>query len=180
MGQRSQCYVRYNTKENDEQLVARYFQWNYGTRMVSRARHTMEWLQEHKEYLDFEVNKIHRIMEVNFDMCDVVLSVDILKEYEEYGEGMSFGEYVFEGQDNNDGQLYIDVTDDDIKYCLTYPSEWQPLTAKEYMEHEEWYSGELKDADLKECHEENLKWITDNAKIMTKQELDEFVFGVPF
>lgn len=34
MGQRSQIYVRYNEKL----LFARYFQWNYGTRMISRAR----------------------------------------------------------------------------------------------------------------------------------------------
>lgn len=41
MGQRSQIYVRYNKKDmngvNCKKLIANYYQWNYGERMISRA-----------------------------------------------------------------------------------------------------------------------------------------------
>ena len=46
MGQRSQIYVRYQ-KDDANYLVARYYQWNYGERMISRCRHTLEWIREH-------------------------------------------------------------------------------------------------------------------------------------
>lgn len=43
MGQRSQIYIHFNVGDN-EGMVARYFQWNYGERMISRARSIMEFL----------------------------------------------------------------------------------------------------------------------------------------
>ena len=41
MGQRSQIYVRYTNEKGEHFLTARYFGWNYGERMISRARHTL-------------------------------------------------------------------------------------------------------------------------------------------
>ena len=46
MGQRSQIFVRYQETDGTRKLVARYYGWNYGERMISRARHTIEWLKE--------------------------------------------------------------------------------------------------------------------------------------
>ena len=40
MGQRSQIYIRYNGKL----IVANYYQWNYGERMISRCRSILERL----------------------------------------------------------------------------------------------------------------------------------------
>lgn len=39
MGQRSQIFVRYQETDGTRKLVARYYGWNYGERMISRARH---------------------------------------------------------------------------------------------------------------------------------------------
>lgn len=58
MGQRSQIYIRYNVNyvygsatdhpktQNFKGLIARYFQWNYGERMISRARYIIEEIKD--------------------------------------------------------------------------------------------------------------------------------------
>ena len=43
MGQRSQIYVRLKDKEGNKYLIAKYFQWNYGERMISRAKYGIEY-----------------------------------------------------------------------------------------------------------------------------------------
>ena len=113
MGQRSQIYVSWKNEKGENVLVARYFQWNFAERMISRARGLIEQLEYSLNYTylwsteEFK-NKIAKIAEVNFDMRDIVQSTDILKEYEEYVDDKtkcSFNDYIFEWQDNNDGQL---------------------------------------------------------------------------
>ena len=59
MGQRSQIYVAYDKGHRNEKgiverkdgqyLIARYYQWNYGSRMVSRAKGLIEWILENIE-----------------------------------------------------------------------------------------------------------------------------------
>ena len=41
MGQRSQIYVIYKDNQNRDCISATYFQYNYGERMISRARYLM-------------------------------------------------------------------------------------------------------------------------------------------
>ena len=41
MGQRSQIYV-IAKKNNEYYMTANYYQWNYGERMISRVRGTLE------------------------------------------------------------------------------------------------------------------------------------------
>ena len=64
MGQRSQIYVRYEKEDNinvaRKILAARYYQWNYGECMISRARYSMEWLKTNHEYLAYYPEKIPR------------------------------------------------------------------------------------------------------------------------
>lgn len=67
MGQRSQIFVRFVDNDKKE-LIARYYSWNFGERMISRARHTINWIIEHRDYLSFEKNKISRIFDTNFDV----------------------------------------------------------------------------------------------------------------
>lgn len=86
MGQRSQIYVRYNKKL----VITNYYQWNYGERMISRARYGIEYIKEN--YLEYrtwifnnesDMEKLRRIFDVNFDMKDIVMSIDIIKEWKE-------------------------------------------------------------------------------------------------
>ena len=113
MGQRSQIYVRWNTNDGKKFLVPRYYQWNFGTRMISRAKGILEWLKGSGQYLystlhNDNVEKLRRIMDVNFDYKDVVLGRDIIDEWLEFRDA-DFSDWVFTGQDNNDGQLFIDM-----------------------------------------------------------------------
>ena len=79
MGQRSQIYVRYTNDKGEHFLTARYFNWNYGERMISRARHTLEWIKDNinsaSYNFGYDNKKLIRIIEVNFDMHDVILSL---------------------------------------------------------------------------------------------------------
>ena len=130
MGQRSEIYILIDTHKA-KKFYALYYQWNYGERMISRAAHLLEWLKCHKEYIGYETDHVTRIADTNFDMVDVVDHGDILKWYEEDNLGESWQDFVF-NQDNNDGKLFIWLTDEDLKYCLTDDAN-NPLSAGEYI-----------------------------------------------
>lgn len=198
MGQRSQIYFRINKPDGKYDLIARYYQWNYGTRMVSRARHTIQWIIQNKKYpFMFQKGmdghkKLARIMDVNFDYHDVVLSLDILKEYEE-GYYTETGE-IFTGQDNNDGQLLINMHVDydkkdkegndkvTIKYAfLDYSSEYLG-NADKYMqwnthygeEGEPWRENSYIKDEVKYT-DRNINYLEKHAKLMTEDEVKEYI-----
>ena len=188
MGQRSQIYVRIN----GELVVANYYQWNYAERMVSRARAVIEWIDEYRKenWLDFfkkdgssinnsYITKLRRICDVNFDMRDIAISCDIFKEYEEFGKESSFKDYVFLFQDNNNGKLFVDVTESSIKYCFTDYNCKKTMGGEKYMT---WDRGKnwkqtnryFTEKDLKTCLS-NIKFIKSHAKLMTKDDREEFI-----
>ena len=198
MGQRSQIYVRWNTQDGKMMLVPRYYQWNYGTRMISRARGIIGWLEGSGTYLDCgNEEKLRRIMDINFDYKDVVLGHDIIKEWKEYCNGLDFNDTVFFGQDNNDGKLLIDMHIDwkcvdrltgkdkiSFKYAFLTDEDDSPvMNGDEYMQ---WDEGGYEDAGYKvwrdnpylkkeiKYTERNIKWIDKHAKLMTAEEVKRF------
>lgn len=193
MGQRSQIYIRLrdcedgNTKEKHDELIARYFQWNYGERMVSRAASTLGWLKKHFDYLKYEKEKIPRIVEVNFDMRDIVFSADILKEYAEelvqgfYDEGVNANEVIFKAQDNNDGKLLIDIQrDGTLKYAFLddeckAEDAADVMSPTEYLDWDEknWRTY-LDDYELAYA-KANIATISEIAEKMTVEEVHEFL-----
>lgn len=189
MGQRSQIYVRYNNKI----IIANYYQWNYGERMISRARYGIEYI---KHYIDNEfdfvfsdkqyIKKISRIFDANFDMKDVALSSNIFDEFKEeknyYKENnieVSFNDFIFKHQDNNDGKLFVDIQDNKIKYAFTDYDCEKVMNAEQYMiwDMEDWIE-KLKEYEsedtIKTC-QENMEEISKMAILMTKEELEEFI-----
>lgn len=199
MGQRSQIYIRYNvnyvvgekTKNpricNYKSMIARYFGWNFGERMISRARYVLEEIQGEFMKCKFcwgseeKLEKLKRFCETNFDMKDIIFSSDIIKEVTEEWDGNL--EYLFD-QDNNDGQLFIDVTDDGIKYCfMKFYNEGEPMDGEQYMkwncENEtapDWHiPREYMDQETIAYTEENIKQIGGIATLMTPKEIEEYV-----
>lgn len=189
MGQRSQIYVRYNNKI----IIANYYQWNYGERMISRARYGIEYI---KHYIDNEfdfvfsdkqyIKKISRIFDANFDMKDVALSSNIFDEFKEEKNyckenniEVSFNDFIFKHQDNNDGKLFVDIQDNKIKYAFTDYDCEKVMNAEQYMiwDMEDWIEKlkeyESEDA-IKTC-QENMEEISKMAILMTKEELEEFI-----
>ena len=186
MGQRSQIYVRYTNDKGEHFLTARYFGWNYGERMVSRARHTMEWILDNIHYRDHQMasnnEKLVRIIDTNFDMHDVVISSDIIEEYFETGYDIdyTFKDYVFIQHDNNDGKLFIDVHPNGvIKYAFIDSScnLDKPKGGLGYMRwnHKDWRNSKYISDEQKEKCELNCKYLRDNFKLMTTKELKDFV-----
>lgn len=188
MGQRSQIYVRYNDKER-KGLIANYYQWNYGERMISRARYGIECILARMEYGSWYFQdkrnrlQLSRILDVNFDMKDVQLSIDIIAEREEYAPEDNFNNYVFFSQDNNDGKLLIDICENVVKYAfLDCAADIENIMDGEaYMcwddsQKGNWRNNQcLIDHDEVKTCEENIKYISENATLMTKEEVEEFI-----
>lgn len=183
MGQRSQIYVRYNKKL----VVTNYYQWNYGERMISRARYGIEYIKEN--YLEYRtcifndagyLKKLSRIFDVNFDMKDIVISQDIVEEWKEYFQEDNFNEFVFRMQGNNDGKLFVDISEDGtIKYAFL-DCECNTdyiMNATQYMDwnSEEWEKSEYISEEGKQSCKENLGKIEEKAALMTKSELEDFI-----
>lgn len=187
MGQRSQIYVRYDdtfynekTREQEDvkSLIANYYQWNYAERMISRARHGMEWMQENAKY-SWNINEVGRmIFDVNFDMRDMARHCDILEEWRDQSRNSDFNGYIF-NQDNNDGKLLVDVSKDGtIKYAFLDRNNDlnKIMNAAEYMEWDvgsdfhERYAEEMKQALMN-----NIDWLDKNATMMTREEVQQFL-----
>lgn len=181
MGQRSQIYIRIADEyKGYPKLYAKYYGWNFGERMISRARHGIEYI---KEYLEYKSDpntqeKINRIFDVNFDMKDIIVTSDVIKEWaEQFQDVYTSKEYIFECVDNNDGKLFIDITkDNQIKYCFTN-RDLKILSPKKYMDwdFENWENPEYLDKEDVEICKNNIKYIKENAKQMTQEELQEFI-----
>lgn len=185
MGQRSQIYVRYQ-KDGVNYLTARYYQWNYGERMISRCRHSLEWITEmirYDWYLTSETEKLKRYLDVNFDMQDIVIGCDIIKEYEEdeYWKDNKYtlNDYVFQCQDNNDGKLFIDIKNGVIKYAFLDSdcNTDKIMSAAQYMNWDckGWRKSVYIDDEQKALCEANIKAIKKLAKLMTAEEIEEFI-----
>ena len=187
MGQRSQIYLRYNGKL----LFANYYQWNYAERMISRARWGIEYI---KDYIDsgFDfafrddsyIEKISRVFDANFDMHDVQISRDIVNEWESDYSEVDFNRYVFNMQDNNDGQLYIDILGGEIFYCFRDWTNHEDgitsdmlMSAIEYMDWDyEGWENNLNAEGNAVCRA-NIKAIDEMAQLMTLEQLDDFLHG---
>lgn len=184
MGQRSQIYIYWNIqnpyKKEERQIgmIARYFQWNYGQFMVSRCRAILDFLHYQcvENYYGFDdtvVEKLHRLCDVNFDTRSIVLSTDIWEEIHSLDDDMS----CLFNQDNNDGQLFIEVTDAGIKYSFNeYQKNGRPMSATQYMA---WDAGrdwrQKISAYDTEYTQNNLSAIPKLARLMSEEERDRFI-----
>lgn len=192
MGQRSQIYVRYNK----ELIIANYYQWNYGDRMISRARYGIQYMIEN--YLKFgydfvftigwQIEKLRRYFDVNFDMKDIVMSSNIFKEYEENFSEENFCDFCFYQQDNNDGKLFIDIIMDEetkeftIKYAFL---DWECnldriMTASDYMtwDEEDWMNSPYISDNMKQACKDNIGYL-DDISLLTKHELIDYLKTKP-
>lgn len=184
MGERSQIYIRITDNYNEKpKLYAKYFSWNCGERMISRGRYGIEYVNKLKpEYysLDSSQEKINKIFDVNFDVKDVAITSDILKEYieDEWYKDYGINEFIFYMQDNNDGKLFIDINENDkVKYCFTdsnlkilSPTQYMDWNKKDWRKPSEYFSTE----EIETC-KKNIEYIKKNAQLMTKEELQEFI-----
>lgn len=181
MGQRSQIYVIYKDNQNRDCISATYFQWNYGERMISRARYLMGWIKAqnnlcsnlYSDYLPFVAHKIRYIASVNFDYKDVVIGQDLIEEWKNYKTGgvlnTDLNDYIFHA-DNNDGCLFIDARiPQQLRYAFTtYDYKDGVMGPEAYLK---WDRTPQKIRDTK-FTKRNINWITHNAKLMKKKELE--------
>lgn len=166
MGQRSQIYVRI-----DGQLViASYYQWNFGERMISRARWGLDFIVTNLEYpFQFKfkdahfIEKLRRVFDVNFDYKDVAISHDLLKDPNARPED------VFR-QDNNDGKLLVAVDTEAkaVKYAL---ADWDGKPFKSPAAYMKWDGDHPR---MEKEHKENVKWLKANVPVMTAEEAEAF------
>lgn len=181
MGQRSQIYIKIKDNYNKTpKLYAKYFSWNFGERMISRARYGIEYIKRNEKKLESASTqeKINRIFDVNFDMKDITITSDLITEWiEQFADDFKANSYIFCHGENNDGRLFIDVNENaEIKFCFT-DSELNILTPEEYMnwDYPTWRNSKFLSKENLQICENNIKFINQNAKLMTKEELQEFI-----
>lgn len=195
MGQRSQIYVR-ETVGDTVNLVARYYGWNFGSRMVSRCRYTLEWLKDHSKENEITgkrypllinpdaYKKLEKIMDTNFDFHNVVLGQNIIDEYYEQYPEDDFNASIFFAQDNNDGKLLIDIKDGVLKYAFlnqdadsNHIMDTEEYMAWNYSHYKNWKEVEYLRSEVDEVAfcEANFPEIKKLAILMTKEEVDEFL-----
>lgn len=182
MGQRSQIYVIYKDNQNRDCISATYFQWNYGERMVSRARYLMGWIKSQNSFyvadsynvfpLSYVANKIRYIASVNFDYKDVVIGQDLIEEWKDYKQGVpnaNLNDYIFHA-DNNDGCLFIDARNPKhLRYAFTtYDYKDGVMGPEAYLKWDN-VPQNIRNAKFTK---RNINWITHNAKLMKKKELE--------
>lgn len=181
MSQRSQIYVIYKDNQNRDCISATYFQWNYGERMISRARYLMGWIKDQNLFYSSDNNlfslshiayKIRYIASVNFDYKDVVIGQDLIEEWKAYKQGVpnaNLNDYIFNAG-NNDGCLFIDARiPQQLRYAFTtYDYKDGVMGPEAYLK---WDRTPQKIRDTK-FTKRNINWITHNAKLMKKAELE--------
>lgn len=176
MGMRSEIYVAWR---NDDKriLVARYHQWCFSERMLSRAVGILGFLQKAVEWphllkdKDFK-RQVEMACDINFDYRDIVLSRDLT--HPDF-KGDKYN--IFTEQDCNDGKLFMLIADDNrtIKYCFTDYTAEEPLDAEQYLKWD--LDGEDLDEKAKERSNylENIETLRKEAVLMTKEELQAFM-----
>ena len=181
MGQRSQIYIRIKDTYNENpKLYAKYFSCNYGERMISRARYGIEYIKRNEKKLDSDLVKerINRIFDVNFDMKDIAITSDLIGEWiEQFADDFKANSYIFNHGENNDGTLFIDVNENsEVKFCFT-DSKLNILSPEEYMNWDDptWQNSTYLSKENVEICENNIKFINENATLMTKDELQEYI-----
>ena len=177
MGQRSQIYVIFKDHQNRDCVSATYFQYNYGERMISRACYLMGWIKAQnglfKDYLPYVAHKIRYVASVNFDYKDVTIGTDLVEEWKNYKTGgvinTDLNDYIFYA-DNNDGCLFIDARiPSHLRYAFTtYDYKDGVMGPEAYLK---WDGTPKKIRDTK-FTKRNVNWITHNAKLMKKAELE--------
>ena len=191
MGQRSQIYLKYPIGDKGKfGLIANYYGWNYGERMISRAAYAIRYLTcmycpEYGFMNEDQVEKMRRYLDVNFDMNDIVMSTDLIREYEDSNSSSGCLDYVF-NQANNDGRLFLDCvlrkehdrTVCEIRYCFT-DCEYNILDAEQYMEWQsesltEHWRRLLPESAIVTC-DQNMEYIMENAVLMDEDELYEMM-----
>ena len=154
-------------------------------RRISRARGVIEVFKSDYWYFGEEnIKKLCRICDVNFDMRDIMLSVDIIDEVAEFYDGnykSIFNQY------NNDGQLLIDVTESGVKYCfIPRYNKIEVMDGRQYLiwdtKHDHPHYRWTEEDPPKKMDEDtilytlnNIAYIDSNATLMTKEEAEEFV-----
>lgn len=182
MGQRSQIYVRCG----GNLIVANYYRWNFAERMISRARWGIEEIDSVRQYgkslrLDSAWwEKLRRVFDVNFDMHDYQIHSDIIEEWKELFRNEPFNQFVFDEQDNNNGQLIVDISDTwEISYAFLSRdcTNRTPMSAETYMryENQKWEQSQYIDEDGKKRCAENIEAISKMARLMTDQEVQDFL-----
>lgn len=176
MGMRSEIYIAW--KSDDKRiLVARYHQWCYGERMLSRAVGLLGFLQKAVEWPHLLKDKefkqqVEMACDINFDYRDIVLSRD-LTHSDFRGDQYN----IFTEQDCNDGKLFMLIADDNrtIKYCFTDCAAEEPLDAEQYLKWD--LDGEDLNEEAKERSNylENIETLRKEAVLMTKEELQAFM-----
>lgn len=205
MGQRFQIYVRYN---GGKSLVAYHLQWCWGRYAINRVYQLLDFIDKNLKdtYSNFTSDKfdisnrgkyredkriLESLIQMNITEGSYVAGIDLVKEEQEFAKEPSETFKINpRKQDNNNGIIVIDITNDrKIKYGMTVGyegegkyKEFEIVNARQYMEA---YQGDLDYIKENLKTEEDNKWylellatiekqivFTEDFEVMTQQEFE--------
>lgn len=135
----------------------------------------MELLHTSPYYTSSYQAYLIRNMDADFDSRRATVSTDIIAEWVLQKEAFPFFDYVF-CQDNNDGRLLIDQTEEGKLFYAFLDGREDIHNAKimDASSYLVWDSKEDKFEETEAC-KGNIKWISENASLMTKEMLMDFL-----
>ena len=171
MGQRSQIYISFTLNNGTDggnasrYLIARYYGWTFGSSIVSRVRHTVEWLEAQLKHREAHmlISKASLMLDVDFDRKRIDLSEDCMEHARD----------AFLGQLNDDGKAFISVgADGAVSYCFTDDRITAPMTAADYMKWDR--CADYTEEDKGSNYTANCEFLS-RCRLMTNDELREFI-----
>lgn len=170
MGMRSHIMVIIETA-NAKRVIANYYHWNYMERMLSRARHGIEWMQD-ANYITLKGVEAENIFDVNFDMRDYQSHLNLLESLED-DVTAPLRAIGFE----QDGGLIIHLTDDGVRYALVTadgdvlsPIEYMEWDSRDYMVSTDEYIAEFDDEQMT-AYKSNIEFLN-GVPMLTQIEVE--------
>lgn len=189
MGERSQIYIKLNVidrfNKEHTHLMALYYSWNYNERMISRVRNIAEWLSDGQWWLQREsFSKLETIARTNFDMKDALNVCDIVREsieYNDYRIDGNLNNSIFNDQDNNHGQAFIEATATynkgvTVSYCFRSHeglNGCKPLNVEDYLLNDNIYR--LSDMEREYVEHKIYMKLTKDTQTMLYQNLNRLL-----
>jgi hypothetical protein len=188
MGQRTQAIIKFKDDKDNPVKVTYHNQWGYGRILIYAGYAIIKAIDT--EIIDDEYSFLrekNRMIEMLCNIMNVNTEKGIYAGFILCGE--KGNEFVpLNKCDNNDGFLVLDITDiKNPKYAYVYityeyddndkqKEVYNIITAKEYWDkYKSWYYGYDDTQEILEYVGEWVEYIQNNAKLMTYDELAEYI-----
>ena len=183
MGQRTQAIIKFKNDKGNEIKVTYHNQWGYGRILIYAVYAVLKSIETDIISDEYSYQNNEKTM---FEKLWSVMNTNVEK-----GIYAGWIKYAYEDEspfvaakkcDNNDGFVFLDITDlknPKYTFCISEYDEkdnetYKNITAEEYWNiYESWYD-DWEGVDLSYV-DEWVDYIKDNAELMNEKEMEEYI-----